>query len=157
MTTILNPYGPQHGMSYTRVYRVWQGIVKRCTNPSDVNYPLYGGRGINVCSSWLKFVNFYRDMGDPPEGKSIERDDNGGDYCPENCRWATLKEQNRNKRNNHRVVVNGLTLTIAEWALRSGLTHPLITSRLKRGWPPELAVTKQRMKHRYDKTEAMKQ
>ena len=107
-------YTTTHGMSKTRLYRVWTNLKNRCTNPSVPEYKNYGGRGIKVCDRWLGvygFRNFLNDMGAKPNDKtmggrsiwSLDRIDVDGDYTPENCRWATIYEQSRNRRNNRLV------------------------------------------------------
>jgi len=93
----------RHGMSkdsnkLPSVYRIWQNIKTRCFNKNCHDYLNYGGRGITVCDRWLEFKNFYEDMGDRPEGLSLDRIDNDGNYEPGNCRWTTFREQRMNQR-----------------------------------------------------------
>lgn len=100
-----------HGMSIggkpEKTYRIWCDMRKRCENKKSIGFKHYGGRGIKVCERWQKFENFFEDMGECPNGMSIERIDVNGNYEPSNCKWATNAEQGLNKRNSLKLVVNG--------------------------------------------------
>lgn len=87
-----------HGMSRTPTWRSWSCMLTRCRNPCASDYQRYGGRGITVCDRWRSFENFFTDMGERPEGKTLDRINNNGNYEPGNCRWATPSEQSQNKR-----------------------------------------------------------
>ena len=113
----------------------------RCLNLQHVRYPSHGGRGIKICARWLaSFENFLEDMGSRPEGTSLERVDNDGDYQPGNCRWATPIEQSSNTRSTRLETINGITDTHAGWARRAGISPATLCKRLKRGWSFEQAV-----------------
>lgn len=132
----------QHGMSHLHVYAVWQAMLQRCENPNAQSYENYGARGISVCEKWHKFEGFFADMGNRPSGYSLDRIDNDGDYCKENCRWAVTKQQANNQRRNRCIDFNGERLTLSEWADRTGLGWSTIRNRLDQyGWSVEKALT----------------
>lgn len=131
-----------HGCSGTRMFWVWSKMIDRCTNTNSRYYYNYGGRGISVCDSWMKFENFIRDMGErPTEFHSIDRIDNNGNYCPENCRWTTRHHQSRNKRTNIMITNNGTTLCATDWDKRLGGRNGLVQKRLRLGWSITDALT----------------
>lgn len=139
-----------HGMSATRIFGVWSGMIQRCTNPKQPRWPYYGGRGIIVCERWRLgegamngFQCFYHDMGDRPfEGAEIERKDNDGNYCPENCKWATHKEESNNRRSSHNITFSGRTQTAKQWEEELNLPLHILRTRLKvNKWSVERAFT----------------
>ena len=115
----------QTGSDTTPEYRAWHSMKYRCSSPTAQNYENYGGRGIKVCDSWVEsFDNFFNDMGRRPSDlHSIDRIDNDGDYCPENCRWATKAEQSMNIRTNKWVIYEGQKMILAELGRKLGM-HP---------------------------------
>lgn len=130
-----------HGMARSPTYRIWAGIIQRCTNKKTIGWKNYGGRGISVCKRWLVFENFLSDMGArPTENHSIDRNDNDRGYCKSNCRWATETEQKRNTRRCIFIKCNGETKTIAEWAEVLGIPSQTIVKRRRMGWTDQDAV-----------------
>lgn len=103
-----------HGYSKTKTYAAWFSLKNRCLNPRYIAWKNYGGRGITVCERWLAYENFLADMGEAPEGLSLDRIDNNGDYEPGNCRWATQTEQVNNRRNNRFVMLNGVEMPLTK-------------------------------------------
>lgn len=125
----------------TKEVACWQSMKGRCYNPNDKSYENYGKRGIVVCDRWLdSFENFLEDMGRCPNGMSLDRIDNNGNYEPGNVKWRTFKEQNNNTRGNKLIVYNGETKTIAEWADYLGIKSSTLYERLKR-WDIERSFT----------------
>lgn len=124
-----------HGLSKHRVYPVYYTMLSRCDDVSDSTY---GGRGISVCVRWRGksgFENFISDMGLPPsDDHTIERRDNDGNYTPDNCHWATHKEQCRNRRNSRRVVYLGSEMLLLDVAKLCGVPYKELHRRLSRGW-----------------------
>lgn len=137
-------HGHTSGGRVSPTYSTWLSMRARCSNPNVTYYADYGGRGITVCDRWqTSFEAFLEDMGEKPAGTSIERIDRDGHYEPGNCRWATLREQGRNKRNNLKLTLNGETRLLVEWSERTGIPYRKIRARLDRGWSAERALTTQ--------------
>lgn len=132
-----------HGMNGTPTYRSWQAMLTRCTNSNRAQFKDYGGRGIKVCERWLKFENFLADMGERPDGTTLDRFPNkDGDYEPGNCRWASRVEQNRNTRSNLQLTFCGKTQLAAQWADELGIKRYTLYARLNHyGWTVERALT----------------
>lgn len=141
----------KHGLSRTRLYGIWSGIIGRCCNSKNHAYHNYGGRGIKVCEEWRNdfevfhkwaIENGYKD------NLTIDRIDTDGNYEPSNCRWATMEEQANNTRCNRILTLNGESHTTAEWARITGMSVALIRNRLHRGFTDEEALTLPKLKGR---------
>lgn len=140
----------KHGQAWparTPEYSIWCAMLQRCRNPKCKAFPDYGGRGIHVCERWSTFANFIADVGTrPSKAHSIDRINNDGSYEPGNVRWATTSQQAANKRKQKPprtaklLNFNGESLTIAGWAMRSGVTPECLRSRLHLGWSLERAL-----------------
>lgn len=133
----------KHGLEGTKEYRAWQGMKNRCNPDSNAGRSNYYGRGISVCDEWKNdFMAFYNHIGPAPSEKhSVDRIDNDRGYEPGNVRWATNKEQCRNKSDNHYIEFKGEKLTVIEWSERIGIEESAIRSRLRRGWTVEQTLT----------------
>lgn len=119
-----------HGKTKTLTYRIWQDMKDRCSNSKHQSFKNYGGRGILVCKRWLKFDNFLKDMGEKPEGLSIDRIKNNRGYYKNNCHWATRNYQSRNKRSNRIITFNGKTQCLSDWARELSLPTVTLWSRI---------------------------
>lgn len=125
-----------------RTKACWHGMKHRCYNQKSLSYKNYGARGITVCEPWLaSFENFLSDMGIKPDGCSIDRVDNNGNYEPSNCRWATPAEQRRNQRTVRALTFNGETKLLRHWAREIGMPEQTLHTRLGLGWTIEEALT----------------
>ena len=127
------------GRSKTRLYRIWWGMKSRCCTPSDGDYSNYGARGIRVCDAWLASFDAFKDWAlanGYTDELTIDRVDVNGPYSPENCRWATVKEQSRNRQNTLFIAYNGVTKSASEWAEQLGVSLWVIHSRYRRNGTP---------------------
>lgn len=123
-------------------YVCWWSMRQRCEYQKHKSFADYGGRGIRVCDEWKDFQNFLRDMGERPVGMTLDRIDHNGNYEPGNCRWATTKQQNNNRRSNRLLTAFGKTQTVTQWAEETGITRSAIEKRLDQmGWAVERAVS----------------
>lgn len=150
------PINVTHGMSKTRTYIIWQHMKARCLRKTHPRYADWGGRGIKICEHWMVFENFYADMGEAKPGMTIDRIDNNGNYEPLNCKWSTIGEQNKNKRNTRKISANGQTKTINEWCKELGVNRSFICNRLLDGWSESDTINRPKRKtipkHIKDKT-----
>ena len=128
-----------HGLRNTKEYGIWNRIKDRCYNVNNKRYQDYGGRGICMSDEWKKFFKaFYEDMGNRPSDKhSVDRIDNDGNYCKENCKWSTDIEQANNKRNNVIIEYKGESLNITQWSKRIGINPETLRVRMTNGWTNE--------------------
>ncbi|MCK4554919.1 hypothetical protein KAU19_08280 [Candidatus Parcubacteria bacterium] len=133
----------KHRMSRTKTYKSWGSMKQRCLNKNAPNYKNWGGRGITICEEWLSdngFQNFYKDMGNAPQGLSLDRIDNNLGYCKENCRWATREKQQNNTRCNRLLTLQGRTQTIPQWARELNINYNTLYNRIYKGWSVERAL-----------------
>lgn len=138
----------KHGMSHSRLYKVWGNMRKRCTCKTDEHYDRYGKRGITICDEWANSFIAFRDWAlstgydeFAPTGEcTIDRIDNNKGYFPENCRWVNRNVQQNNRRANHLLTIDGKTHTVAEWSEVSGICYQTIQKRLQLGWDSKTAV-----------------
>ena len=133
-----------HGMSNSRLYRIWRNMKNRCYNPNVERYNRYGGRGIKICDEWKDdFQVFYEwSMNHGYSDKlSIDRIDTNGNYSPNNCRWITMPEQADNKSNSRLFEFNNSAHTVSEWSEKTGISRDVIWNRIKRGWSIDKVLT----------------
>lgn len=132
----------RHGMSRTSEHNTWKQMKQRCNNPNDKAFPRYGGNGIAICERWNSFETFYADMGPKPSAShSVDRIDGSKGYSPENCRWATPKEQSQNRDFVRMITFQGETLCLTDWATKVGIDFKTLYSRLNYGWSIEKTLT----------------
>lgn len=125
-----------HNQTGTRLYRIWVSMHQRCRNPKNIAYKNYGGKGISVCDEWIEFVAFsdWALSHGYADNLTLDRIDCEDGYSPNNCRWATMKVQQNNRRNNHKISIGGVCKTIAEWSDLSGIPRATLEWRIKNNW-----------------------
>jgi len=128
---------PTHGLSGTRLYRIYKKIIRRCYCESEPAFPNYGGRGIKVCEEWRDSVESFYEWAMKngySESLTIDRIDNDGDYSPQNCRWANAKEQSNNRRSNREFTIGGEQKDLTQWCEEYGVSYTTVHARITRGW-----------------------
>lgn len=144
----------KHGMSASRIYFIHNSMNERCYNENSNEYHNYGGRGITVCDEWKGrngFPNFLKWAMDNgyAENLTIDRINNDGNYCPDNCRWITQKEQCNNTRKNFYIEYKGKTHTLSEWSEILNIPYGRLKKRLHSGWSVEKAFNTEKMKNQF--------
>lgn len=127
----------------SRLHSIWNCMFDRCRNSNNPRYKDYGGRGISVCSSWTEYLSFKKWTLENgySDDLTLDRIEVNGNYCPENCRWATHLEQQNNMRSNTLITFNGKTLTLAQWSREIGVQYGTLVARWSRGWNVERMLT----------------
>lgn len=131
------------GREHQRLHQTWRDMINRCANSNNKRFDAYGGRGISVCQEWLGNFDAFKEWAISSgysDELTIDRINVNGDYCPQNCRWATSKEQNNNRSNNRIVIYKGESMTLHQLADREGINYQTLWNRLKYGWSLEDAV-----------------
>lgn len=134
----------KHGLCHTRLYHIWNSMKQRCSNPKNISFRYYGGKGISVCKEWQEDFSAFRHWAlsnGYADNLSIDRRDSNGNYCPENCTWATSKEQQNNTSYNRLYSYNGETHNVMQWSEITGISPNMLYKRLLRGWSIEKALT----------------
>ena len=131
----------RHGKTKSRTYNIWSGLHTRCTNEHRREFPAYGGRGITVCKRWGKFENFLTDMGEAPDGFTLERREVNKGYSKANCIWATKFAQAQNRRDSVRLTWDGHTRSLSEWSEATGISRTALRGRIRLGWKVEQILT----------------
>lgn len=135
------PHGHSRRGKRTRTFRSWSSMIDRCTNPSTTHYQYYGGRGITVCERWRQsFLNFLEDMGECPPGLTLDRLEQNGNYCKDNCAWRSRLHQSRNRRSAVTVEYQGRTMCLSEACELAGVPYMRTRKRMRLGWSLEDAM-----------------
>lgn len=138
-----NSFRLRHGQTGTRAWLAWTEMKRRCFSKHRKEYKTHGGRGITVCAQWMKFEDFFADMGSCPDGMELDRINNEGNYEPGNCQWANEIQQQNNRRGNVNIEIDGVTMTISQWARKNGVRPRTAAQRIRAGWPARIAVSRE--------------
>ena len=136
-----NRQNATHGMTRSKTWRAWASMRERCNRTSHPYFHRYGGRGISYSPDWDVFENFLADMGPAPEGLTLERLDNDGNYTKDNCRWATMRDQANNRSSNVVLEHGSKAMTVAQWADTVGLERKTLEYRIRKGWDVSRALS----------------
>lgn len=141
----------------TRLYNIYNNMIQRCYNKNSSNYERYGGRGICVCDEWKgkrSNINFFEwaISSGYSDNLTLDRIDNNKGYSPDNCRWVSVKEQGKNKRNNVLLTCNGKTMILNDWSCETGIDSRVLRARMKRGWSDYDVITTPLRKRRNKET-----
>ena len=136
-----------HHKTKTKIYAIWRAMLQRCYNKKSPAWEWYGARGIKTSKKWLNFENFYKDMGEKPDGMSLDRINNDGNYSKSNCRWATRAQQARNTRLTKKIFYLGQSKTAGEWAEEFGLKKYTVRNKLIAGWTMDEISTISKISH----------
>lgn len=133
----------EHGMSHTRIFNIWQKMIRRCESPNDKSYPRYGGRGITVCEKWHSFQPFYEWAKENgyDDTLTIDRIDNDKGYSPDNCRWSDAYTQSQNRRSCLVFEKDGKSQTLKQWCRDIGISYTTVYQRIRHGWSFERAIS----------------
>ncbi|MCK5015473.1 MAG: hypothetical protein KAS32_00210 [Candidatus Peribacteraceae bacterium] len=152
----------KHGMAEKRPYRIWSNMKMRCNNKRDISYRYYGAKGITYCDEWHYFINFWNDMKEGyADDLQIDRIDNNGNYCKENCRWVTPKVNSNNRSHVTNYLLDGEIMNLSDISKKIGINRFTLMTRFKNGWSEEKAFTtkvnyKNKNLKNYQKTKSQK-
>lgn len=138
-------HGHTIGKRDTATYKTWENMIQRCTNQKHHHWHKYGGAGITVCQEWRDYSTFLADMGNRPNGHTLDRINNNIGYSRSNCRWATPSQQQRNRKTSRMITWNGKTQLMIEWAEELNIPYSTIESRMRAGMPLDKVFTQQRL------------
>ena len=142
----------KHGKCHTRLYQIWNAMKQRCSNPKAISYKYYGAKGVTVCQEWQDGFQAFHDWATAngySDNLTLDRVDANGDYCPDNCRWTTNKEQQNNTSYNRLITYGAETHNITQWAEILNIPRNVLYNRIRRGWDIEKIITTKKRDWRF--------